>query len=286
MAANRAAIAHTTVPDLRRMLPIIREAEREAAAALGSWLYKQSPDDRYQMHRHRALLAQLHRATELIEERLGPALGADLSAQGAHVANVSVSRLGTMIQAGSKEFEGAIRPLRLDVAAVVGGGERWMRAKFPLDGRRYGKAVADDIKRRLMLGVVRGETIDQMASRLLQSTGLTKYYKERGPGAVGSGVSARLFKTYRSWAEGTAQTALVDAYGEVAARGIREAEREDPGWLKEWDAAADMRVCLLCAKLDKKRVRPDALFFGKYDHPPRHQRCRCAVVPVRAEWTT
>src|SRR5262245_37388713 len=229
MAANRSALAHATVPDLRRLLPALRLAERETAAALGSWLYKQSPDDRYDRHRHRALLSQLHRSIGLIEERLGPELAHDLAHQGTHVMDVSLRRLGTMIQAGSKEFEGAIRPLRLDVAAVIGGGERWAKNRFPIDGRKYGKAVADDIKSRLMLGVMRGETVDQLASRLLQSTGLVRYYKERGPGAVGSGVSQRLFRTYRSWATGVAQTALVDAYGEVAARGIREAEAEDPG---------------------------------------------------------
>src|ERR1041384_2396051 len=163
MAVNRSAIVDATRPDLKRLLPILREAERETAAALGKWLYKQSPDQRYDHHRNRTLLAQLHVATELIEERLGPAMAGDLRAQAGHVATLSLNRRDTMIQSGSRQFEGVIRPLRLDVAAVLGGGERYMRAKFPIDGRKYGKRVADDMKARLMLGVIRGETIDQMA---------------------------------------------------------------------------------------------------------------------------
>lgn len=286
MAANRAALDRTTTPDLRRLLPALRQAEREAGAKLGKWINEQSPDSRYTLHMHRSLLYQLRHTIDLVENELASGIATDLTRQSKEVMAASMANLQQMITVGTRQFKSSIQPLRLDVAAVIGGGERWARSRFPVSGRKYGRALADDIKNRLMLGAVKGESVDQLTSRLLQSTGLIKYYKDKGAKAVGDAISGRLFATYRSWADGEVRTQLVDAYGEVSAGGIRQAESEDPGWLKEWDAAADRRVCHVCAGLDKMRVSPDKSFRGGLDHSPAHRRCRCAVVPVRREWVT
>lgn len=286
MELNRAAIEHATVPNLRKLLPVLRQAERETAVAIGKWLHQTGPSVPYDIHQHRALLAQLHQTIAILESNPKIAIYDDAKAGGDHVLEVSMNRLSRMIASGAETFEGAIRPLRLDVASVMGESRKLAHQRFARSARTYSKAVNDDIRNRLMLGVVRGETVDQLTSRLLQSTGLIRMYKAQGLAAIGEGVSGKMFGTYRRWAEATVRTDLIDAYGEVAMRGIEEANKEDPGWLKEWDAAADMRVCVRCAELDHVRLEPHEVFKGGVVHPPLHRCCRCVVVPVRADWTT
>jgi len=47
----------------------------------------------------------------------------------------------------------------------------------------------------------------------------------------------------------------------------------------EWRAAADERVCPVCGRLHRRRVRLGELFEGTH-WPPAHPGCRCWVVPV------
>jgi hypothetical protein len=288
--ANENAIAAATKPQLRKLLPVLKQAEREMTVELGKWLHKQSPDDRYDKHRHRALLAQLKGSIATIEKKIAPAWYSDMDVEGEHVRTIAMNRLGAMVDAGAREFEGAIRPLRIDVASVMSSERQTMLAQMRRKGSAYSKDMVSDLNGRLSLGVIRGETIDQLTSRLLQSTGLIRAFKARGDNAVAEGASAKLFGKYRWWAESIARTELVNAYSVVQARSIREADKDDPGWLKKWDAAADRRVCRWCRLLDNETVSSDQSFrvvgrFGARPHPPLHTCCRCALVPWRAEWS-
>lgn len=290
MLENRRALNAATTPQMRKLLPVLKQAEREMARGLGVWVSKQAPTDRYTVHRHRALLAQLRTAIATIERKAGPALSDDMRTQGTKAQRIGMTQLEKLVEAGSQEFEGAIRPLRIDVAAVLTNERRTMIGQVDSSATRYGREVHDDIRNRLMLGVVRNETIDQMTSRLLASTGMIRVFKRLGPARAMEGAAGAIFNSYRSHAETIARTEMVNAYATVQARAIREADREDPGYLKKWDAAADKRVCRWCAMLDEVTVKPNELFprigrFARRPHSPLHPRCRCAVVPWRREWT-
>lgn len=288
--ANELAVQRASIPELRRLLPILRQAERELGAGLGKWLKKQSPSDTYDRHRHRALVAQLHESIQTVEKRLGPAFAEDVDQQTIHARQIAQAKLQGMVEAGSAQYEGAIRPLRIDVAAIMADERHTMLAQMQTRASKYSKDIVSDINSRLALGMLRGETVDQLTSRLLQSTGLIKVFKARGPDAIAAGASDRMFRTYKWWAESIARTELVNAYAETQARSLREADREDPGWLMKWDAANDWRVCKWCYSLDKTTITPDGMFpsvgkLGARPHPPLHPCCRCSLVPWRREWS-
>jgi len=288
--ANELAVQRASVPELRRLLPLLREAERELGKELGGWLKRQSPSDTYDRHRHRALFAQLHEVIEHAERKLGPALADDVTHQADHARQAAQAHLRDMVEAGSAQFEGAIRPLRIDVAAIMAEEQHTMLARMQSAAAKYSAETMADIHGKLALGVLRNETVDQMTSRLLQSTGLIKVLKARGADAVADGVADKMFRTAKWNAERIARTELVNAYAECQARELRAADREDPGWLMRWDAANDWRTCKWCYSLDKTTITPDGMFpgvgrLGARPHPPLHPCCRCSLVPWREEWS-
>ena len=288
--ANRMAITQASIPDLRRMLPVLKEAEGQLATELGRWLKSVAPSDTYDRHMHRVLLSQIRESILTVERRLGPAFAADVEARSSHVRMDAMGRLQAMVEAGSAEYEGSIRPLRIDVAAILTDERQLLVAQMRAKAGKYAKDVVDDIGSKLALGVVRGETVDQLASRLLQSTNLIRVFKARGPGGIGEGAAQAMFGKYRWWAQSIARTELVNAYSEAQARGIRDADRADPGWMMRWDAANDRRVCKLCYSLDRTTIEPDGMFqiAGRSvarPHPPLHSCCRCGLVPWRQEWS-
>jgi hypothetical protein len=291
VAANRAAIMATTVPQLRRLLPLLKRAERETARGLGQWLAAADPGARYDKHKHRALVGQLRSAIALVQKRVAPALSDDITTQGKSTRAVGLGQLEQMIEAGQARFKGAVSPLRLDVAAMMTDEHRMMIGQVESSAARYAGAVGGDIQNRLMLGVIRGETVDQLTSRLLASTGLIRVFKAMGPMRVAEGAAANIFNSYRSNADGIARTELVNAYAAVQARAIGEADKEDPGYLMRWDAANDWRLCAWCHALDEVTVKPGEMFSRRGSrssprpHPPLHPRCRCAIVPWRPGWT-
>jgi hypothetical protein len=289
--ANRMAVQHASVPDLRRMLPVLKEAEGQLSTELGRWLKRVALTDKYTHHSHRALLAQIHESILTIQRKLGPAFAADVEARSSHVRVDAMGRLQAMVEAGSEQFEGAIRPLRIDVAAILSDERHLLVAQMRAKAGRYAQDVVGDIGSKLALGFVRGETVDQLASRLLSSTHLIRAFKARGPGGIAEGAAGAMFGKYKWWAQQIARTELVNSYAESQARAIREADGADPGWLMRWDAANDARVCKWCYSLDRTTIEPDGMFqlagrFGARPHPPLHSCCRCSLVPWRREWSS
>lgn len=287
MAANRAAIVKSTTPQLRALLPILKQAENETKHKLGRFFAMVNPDTTYTRHMNRVLLGQLRTSIDLIERRVGGAFAKDLTVESAVARTHGMARLQNMVEVGSRHFEGSIRPLKIDVAAVMTNSSRMAWSRHRGEVGRYVGELSTDIRSRLMLGVLRGETVDQLTSRLLQSTGLIRELKRQNK--VGEGVAENLFNRYRSSAERIATTELVNAYATVQNNAIIEAEKTDPGWFKMWDAAADKRVCLYCRRLDRTYAEPDGAFpdpssGARIPHPPLHPRCRCALVPWRMEW--
>lgn len=81
-------------------------------------------------------------------------------------------------------------------------------------------------------------------------------------------------------AELIASTEITRVYAEANTRtweasGVVEA--------REWQTAADERVCPICGPLQGKQAKLGKPFPGGLDNPPAHPRCRCWVVPVVME---
>lgn len=95
-------------------------------------------------------------------------------------------------------------------------------------------------------------------------------------------------KVIRERAETIARTETIDALN----AGREEAWKQaiDSGILpaaseKKWIVTYDDRLCPVCAAMQGERVSMEGTFTGGVSHPPRHPRCRCAIVVVRAQTT-
>lgn len=278
---NTRALDAATAPELRQLLPALHDAQAEVAKLVERAL--DEADAGWEARRARSLLFQMHHAVERIKARLGQAAMSALNDGGAHATHVAMLNLNRMLDAGYAEHTA----MRFDVARVLATAKRTVWSRFRTSAARYGGDVGDDIRRRLMTGVLRGEGVDQLTSRLLASTGMIRALRGDGE-AISKAVADQTFSRARSKAERLVRTELVNAYGETQAEGIRAADEEDPGMLKRWDAALDGRTCEYCRELDRKTVAPDAMFYstiGTVDHPPLHPWCRCACIPWRRGWT-
>ena len=134
-----------------------------------------------------------------------------------------------------------------------------------------------------------GETFDQLTTRLVKLGGPKGLVALRGslgdPGVVAEHIGEGLFKRYRFWAERVVRTECAEAYSVHALNSLVEANEEDPGYEKRWDAALVRdRTCPVCKGLDGTAVALDAEFPGGYKHPPAHPLCLCTLTPWRPEW--
>lgn len=270
-----------------RVHSVLKEAQSELQRDLqkARWL---GTDDRYTAQVHRNALAQINGALKKINNRLSPEM-ADIMRQNGHAAGVmATNHLAQEVAQFSSIFEGTVRPIALEATTVIAQGDRLLWPRYKTSAARYAGQIGDDIRRQLAIGLVRGETVDQMVRRLAAHGGPKGLVfvrgKEGDPKARAEMISEGLFKRYRSWAERLVRTETVNAYNEAALIGMDQLEKDDPGYFKRWDAAVDGRLCILCRYFDDLVVPLHERFPLGFDKPPRHPNCRCAVVIWRKEW--
>ena len=255
------------MPDL---LGAIAQAERELVRFLHE-LPEES--EGWTVAKQRGLLLQLKHLTDRTKERTGSALNRDLRAGALDAGKESLGSLRQMVDAAVREF-GGVQPLRIDVAAVLASSERTLLHRMGSIANRYGERIGQRMRRELMVGILHGETLDQMASRMLAGTGEIRRLREKGE--LPEGAADRLAQVSRSDADRIVRTELVNAYNEVGVEGIRAANDNDPGYQKRWDAQRDARECEFCRELDNTIVEMHELFessLGSVEHSPLHARC-------------
>lgn len=284
-AANTDAMDSVLVGAMPDVEAAIRQTERE----LLSFLVELPEDaDTWTAFQQRSLLLQLKRLTERSRARTGTALTTDMHRGAALAGKESLASLARIVRAAEIEF-GNVQPLRLDIAAVIGSSERTLLHRMGSIATRYGEEVGGRIRRELMVGILRGESVDRMAARLLHGSGMIRQLSERGPKALAEGAAEFVGVRTRAGAERIVRTELVNAYNEVQLDGVKAADRDDPGYLKRWDAAHDRRLCDGCRELDLQTVGLSETFrstyYGRVERSPAHSCCRCATVPWRRGWS-
>lgn len=294
------AIAHeaATLPDpyIRTLMPILRQAQAETAAALRDWLASHAKDgaERFTAQRYRQSLLQLGVAIETLETRLGGKHGAmagTLVAQGAGAGAMAISHLQQEVASFAAVFGQSVIPLQLNQAAILAKGDRYLIPQYRNSAARYGKDMAADIRQQLAIGVAKGETFDEMTSRLVRMRGPRGLVSLRGmqgsAKAYHEDIAEGLFVRYRYWAERIVRTEGMNAYNEHHLNGLRAADADDPGYQKRWDASIDGRTCPICRDLDGTVADIDKPFPGplRLMHPPAHPNDRCTVTPWRREWS-
>jgi SPP1 gp7 family putative phage head morphogenesis protein len=281
-------VASLSISNLRKLTEILDIAEIELTRDLATWSFLGKGDDRFTPQMYRNALVQIRGALEHVRGPVGEQLASFLRHQGTLAAALSTKHLITEVTRFSQLFEGSVRPIAIEAASVLAEGKALVWKKFATSAARYAGQVGEDIRKQLAVGVVRGETIDQLTTRLAKLGGPKGLVYTRGmPGSVNAKaeyIAEGLFTRYRHFAERLAVTETVNAYNEFALVGMDQLEQEDPGYFKRWDAAVDRRTCPNCYEYDGRLAELNGTFRGNIDHPPLHPRCRCAVVVWRKEW--
>lgn len=281
-------VARLSVTNLSKLTAVLDSAEVELTRELAVWSALGKGLDRFTPQVYRNALIQIRGTLTKIRGPVAEGLASFLRHQGTLAASLATNHLITEVTRFSHLFEGSVRPIALESASVLAEGKALVWKRFANSAMRYAGKVGEDIHKQLAIGVVRGETIDQLTNRLARLGGPKGLVYTRGapgtPGAKAEYIAEGLFTRYRHFAERLAVTETVNAYNEFALVGMDQLEQEDPGYFKRWDAAVDGRTCPNCQEYDGLLAKLDANFRGGIDHPPLHPRCRCAVVVWRKEW--
>ena len=271
-----------------RVEEVLDAAEKELTKDLSKWMAQHKGDARFTPQMYRNALVQIRGALDHIRGTTDDGMASALQYGGVAAAKLATSHLTRQVQTFSQRFEHSVRPVAFEPMAVIAEGKTIMWPKFKNSAHRYAGQVGDDIRKQLAIGVVRGETLDQLTDRLAKLGGPKGFVYLKGrPGLAGSRgevIAEGLFRRYRHWGERLARTEIVNAYNETAMVGMDELEANDPGYFKRWDAAIDGRTCPNCKQYDDLVVPLNKDFPGRVDHPPLHPNCRCAVVVWRKEW--
>jgi SPP1 gp7 family putative phage head morphogenesis protein len=273
---------------LRAIAPILVEAEREVQRDLAKWLATVKGADRFTAYELRRVLAQLREALEKIRQ-VDPALYAALRRTSNVAGALATRHVTDSLSQLSTIYGSSLSPVALNTAAIIAKGDRMLIPRHVSSAERYAGLVGRDIRHQLALGMVRGETIDQMTVRLMRLGGPKGLVYVRGaardPGAISEFISEGLFTRYRSWAERVARTETLNAYNVQADIGIKAAEdAAGVGLQRAWNAALDRRVCLDCRDMDGRTAPIGQPFPGGCMAPPLHPNCRCSVVAWHPDW--
>lgn len=251
------------------VLAVLMLAEAELSKSLKEWRKKvQNGEDRF-THKHlRTTLLQTKTAIDLIKTA-----GVELER---NLKNGNTEAFSLAIKHTEMEFYGLndaygvpFRPINIDLAATIVTEQKLVMDRFRKYSKKYTSDMESHIKKNLAIGVIKGETIDQLVKRLMRNTG------DMGKG---------LMKLPKASADRIIRTELLNAYNEKHNDSIKVLAEVHDDIKKRWDASLDRRVCELCRSLEGQVVDPDGNFSGGINHPPAHPNCRCTVVTWSAFW--
>lgn len=270
-------VAKLSRVSLSRVMEVLDAAEVELTKDLALWKLLGKGDARFTPQMYRNALIQIRSTLRHIRGPVAEGMASALRHGGQVAGTLATAHLVYELEAFSSLFEHSIRPIAFEATAVIADGKKLLWPTFKNSAARYAGQVGEDIRKQLAIGLVRGETIDQLTNRLARLGGPKGLVYTRGragsPNAKAEVIAEGLFRRYRHWGERLAVTETVSAYNTFALTGIEELEENDPGYYRRWDAAIDKRTCPLCARYDDLVVPVDKKFPGGLDHPPLHPRC-------------
>jgi hypothetical protein len=137
---------------------------------------------------------------------------------------------------------------------------------------RLTKSLFEDFNRVVNTGLLRGETTQQIADKVLKLTMRKgKVVPVVKTGSFANKASTQIKNTLDNAVWGTINNNLNIGWRDVA----------PTYWV--WNAVLDGKTCPVCVPLNGKRVpRPPAFVSTGYSRtlPPVHPNCRCVILPV------
>lgn len=264
-------------------MPALYDLREKTARALRGFLKGEQVSSEYTMHKHRALIVQLDDVIKTAERELPRATLYDLKRESFGAAKIGIKKMETLVREGEKKFTGAVPSLNIPVAKVLTNVKRTMMGRYEHKSDKYAGDVGRRIRNELAVGVLRGETVGEMTKRIMGAGRYARVAK-RGVTAVADEMASNVVFKAKYEAERLVRTEIVNAYTESQIETLYEAEDEDPGYQKMWDAASDKRVCLACYALNGAVVALNQNFRGGIQGPPLHPNDRCCIVPWHREW--
>lgn len=155
-------------------------------------------------------------------------------------------------------------------------------------------SIRESIRSIISRGVTRGYSVDNMAKEIIRNIGLTKRqslavlnYKERliaekvrNVEAKVEAYSKRLLE-YR--AENISRTETLTAVNEGQRQAWLQGKERLRGYLREWIATEDERVCEDCLAMSGEKAPLDGVYSNGTSGPPLHPQCRCTEILVRED---
>lgn len=265
---------------MRRLAPVLRQAEKELERDLASWIKNAADgDERFTAQHYRVALLQVQKASKAIEKAV-PELRKGLRSGAARAAALAQQHMQREAAFFSVRFGQSLNPIPILEAGKVVDGVLLDRfdasvVKWPRQFRTY-------VRKRLAVSLAKKETLGQMQRRLVGRS--AKYLTAKTPEQKARVVSRVLWSQAESDARRIVRTEVINAYNSVKLDMIDELATDDKQWGKRWDAALDGRTCPNCRALDHIVVKADQRFPGAVDAPPLHPNCRCAVVAWHLDW--
>lgn len=284
-----AAVDALTPGALQTVLPALRAARDELRADLTEYLGRvRNGGDKFTAHDLRQALRSLEAVFDRVAE-LKPATAAALAKLRHTTGPLAIQNLDTEIQRLSSIFGGGMPKIpQINAAAILAKGDKLLLKRHESSAKRYAGSVAIDIKNQFAIGVAKGETFEQLITRLRQLKSSSTQSRPIDPGADAGDIADGLFRRHRWWAERLVRTEGMNAYNVDHDAAIEYANANRPDgdeeYLRRWDASADPRTCPLCSALDRTVTTIGGTFSGGIASPPRHPCCRCVVLAWLARW--
>lgn len=284
-----AAVDALTPQAMRAVTPALAAARDELQRELNDWLGNaRNGGERFTAHAKTSAIRALEGALERVEE-LEPAMAAGLRTMRKVAGPLAVENFEREHERLHAIFGHDLPVLpSIDRAAIHATGEHALHKRHANAARIYANGVGDDINRQLAIGVAKGESIDQLATRIRKLGNPAAHARPLDAGRDAGEMADALFRRHRYWAERLVRTETMNAYNVLHDESIRYANEHrlegDEEMLRRWSAAADKRACERCRRMDGRTARIDEPFPGGVMRPPLHPHCRCTVVAWMQHW--
>lgn len=289
IAADVARLENSTID---AVMPALLAARDELRAGLAEWLAKTNGNATFSAQDLRRGLVSINAALAAIGQ-MRPDLQTELLAAMHEGGSMASGHLREELARFGARFGESIRPTQISTAAIVARAKHEIIPRIRTSSARYVKAVREDMRHQLAIGLAKGETFTQMTNRLRRLGGPRGLVALRGvkgdPGAHIEEIAEGLFNRYRHWAERVVRTEVINAYNVEHIAAIDELnddlrEDGDESLYLKWDSSPDKRICPLCRSLDGRVSRVGKEFTAGIKQPPAHPNCRCVVVAWHPSW--
>ena len=255
---NQIAQGRYADQQVRDILALMNRADKEILQKIAN-----SKADTFTRWRLDALLAEVRRTTQDSYAEMQGALKEEMGAFAAHSAEVAGAMLATQMPVRWNPVGMTDTQLAaiIDTTPISIGPDKKLLLEEIFSKMAAGKE--EDIRGALRLGMVQGETVDEMTRRL-KGTKAAKYTD-----GILEGNRRDMAAIVRSVVVNTGNAATQAMY--------KENEEVVTGWI--YVAVLDSKTCSVCWSESGKTFP-----LGSGPMPIRHVSCRCASVPALKTW--